>query len=104
MQPLKSSGQSISKLIQAGAHLTCAHPADKHPVRPGGSRPCSFRVRRAAAALAKHQAAGGLVGLVPASLKLAVLDVDSGGRAAVDAIQDRLGVAPVLVVRSRRAA
>lgn len=45
----------------------------------------------------------GLVGLVPASVRLAGVDVDKGGDAGVRAASKVLGADPVVVVRSRRA-
>ena len=51
-------------------------------------------------AVKRHAAAGGLVGLVPASLGCVVVDVDEGGAAGVEALRGVLGE-PIVAIRTR---
>ena len=64
--------------------------------------PCSRRKwqkkRPGFEAVKRHAAAGGLVGLVPASLGCVVVDVDEGGAAGVEALRGVLGE-PIVAIR-----
>ena len=68
-----------------GAHFVLCR-VDKHPLwREWQKKQPGFE------AVKRHAAAGGLVGLVPASLGCVVVDVDEGGAAGVEALRGVLG-------------
>ena len=82
-------------LHEHGAHFVLA-TADKRPIAREWQK-----MRPELAAVTAHAKAGGLVGVIPASLGCFVLDVDEGGTSGVEALQEALG-APITVIATRR--
>ena len=84
----------LGALHRRGAHFVLAD-VDKRPVSAGWQKK-----RPGLEAVKGHAAAGGLVGVVPASLGCVVVDVDEGGAAGVEALRGVLGD-PVATVGTR---
>ena len=85
---------ALEALHGRGAHFVLCH-GDKRPLsrewqkkRPGCSE------------VKAHAEAGGLVGVIPASLGCVVVDVDEGGQGGVDAVVGACGV-PLTVTGTR---
>ena len=85
---------ALEALHTRGAHFVLCR-VDKRPLwREWQKKQPGFE------AVKRHAAAGGLVGLVPASLGCVVVDVDEGGSAGVEALRGVLGE-PVVTVGTR---
>ena len=86
---------ALEKLRARGAHFVLARP-DKRPLSKGWqkTRPDFSNVEG-------HAKGGGLVGVIPASLKCFVVDIDEGGENGVAAVRGVLGE-PVTVTASKK--
>ena len=85
----------LAALAEAGAHFVLCN-RDKHPLTRAWQKTGAPLV-----AAQRHRDEGGLVGLVPASVGAVVIDVDTGGAEAGDAVVALLG-APIVRVPTRR--
>ena len=97
MQP-KNNRKAIHALGELDAHFVLARAEDKRPIRKGWKNPDNAP---SADTAIKHLESGGLVGIVPWSLGLALVDVDVGGAKAVRQLRDMLGM-PLLDHPTRR--
>ena len=86
---------ALEKLRARGAHFVLVWP-DKRPITEGWQKTgLDFsNVKR-------HAEGGGLVGVIPASLKCFVVDIDEGGENGVEVVRDVLGE-PVGVIATQR--
>ena len=87
--------EDLVTLHRLGAHFLRCSP-DKTPI--GRWREAPHSIDRVVA----HAARGGLVGLVPGSLGMFVVDVDAGGDAGAAAVRRVLGVDPLVTTKTRR--
>ena len=87
--------RALEALHSRGAHFLLA-AVDKRPMAQGWQKTSADL-----AAVVAHAQAGGLVGVIPASLGCFVVDVDEGGTAGVEALQEALG-APLTAIATRR--
>ena len=85
----------LAALHDRGAHLVCVNDDKRPTARAWQKLPPRF------AAVEAHVAAGGLVGVIPASLNCFVVDIDEGGDAGVEALRGVLGE-PITVTETRR--
>ena len=84
----------LGALRERGAHFVLCR-GDKRPLAR------EWRKKRPGfEAVKRHSAAGGLIGVVPASLDCVVVDVDEGGAAGVEALRGVLGE-PIVAIRTR---
>ena len=97
MQP-KNNRKAIHALGELDAHFVLARAEDKRPIRKGWENPDNAP---SADTAIKHLESGGLVGIVPWSLGLALVDVDLGGAKAVRQLRETLGI-PLLDHPTRR--
>ena len=86
---------ALEALRERGAHFVVAD-ADKRPIGREWQK-----TRPDFAAVTEHAEAGGLIGVMPASVGCFVADVDDGGEAGVEALTRALGP-PITVTRTRR--
>ena len=85
---------ALGALHTRGAHFVLCR-GDKRPLAVGWQKK-----RPGFAVVEEHAEAGGLVGVIPASLGCVVVDVDEGGAAGVEALRGVLGE-PVATVGTR---
>ena len=85
---------ALGALHTRGAHFVLCR-GDKRPLSAGWQKK-----RPGFEAVKRHAEAGGLVGVIPASLGCVVVDVDEGGAAGVEALRGVLGE-PIVTVGTR---
>ena len=86
---------ALEALHTRGAHFVLCR-GDKRPLAVGWQK-----TRPGFAAVEKHAEAGGLVGVIPASLGCLVVDVDEGGDRGLASVIGALGAEPVATVGTR---
>ena len=86
---------ALQALRDSGAHFVIA-TADKQPIsrKWQKTRPNFSKVER-------HAEDGSLIGVIPASLRCFVVDIDQGGENGLEAVRGSLGE-PVAVIKTQR--